>query len=155
MWSPLSHKKTSPLPQNFSLSPFTSFGGGLSGWPRMTGNSDQGPSRRNQSSSSRMMSFRGRKLTLTLTPAGKDILILLSICPKKSLRCPPHWVEGRSGSYPSTHWRRWGEKTAPLPTSRVWEIVLASLSWSREQRTGTIITPSFPERPYDAILLNC
>lgn len=29
------------------------------------------------------------------------------------------------------------------------------LSWLQEQRTWTIITPSFPERPYDVILLNC
>lgn len=154
MWPPLSHKKASPLPQNCSLAPFTSSGGGLSGWPWMTGNSDQGPSRRNRSSLPWTTCSRGRKLTLTLTPTSKDILIFLSICPK-TLWCPPHRREGKSGSYPSTSWKRWGEKISPLPSSRVWEIFLASLSWLQAQSTGTIITPSFPERPYDAILLNC
>jgi len=72
-----------------------------------------------------------RKLTPTLTPTGKDILVLLSSYPK-TLQCPPPWTDGRSGSYPSTHWKRRGEKTPSLPTPRIWEIVLASLSWLQE-----------------------
>lgn len=84
-----------------------------------------GPGRRNLSSSPQMAAFRGRKLTLTLIQTGRNILVLLSICPKM-LRCPPHWTEGSNGSYPSTSW---GETSPPLPTSTACKTILVPLSW--------------------------
>lgn len=83
VWSPLGHNKAFSFPQNHSLVLHASSGGGPSGCPQETGNSDPGL-KQEESKLLATSSIPPREETHPmLTQTSEDILVLPSVCTSK------------------------------------------------------------------------
>lgn len=112
MWSPLGHNKAFSFPQNHSLVLHASSGGGPSGCPQETGNSDPGL-RQEESKLLATSSIPPREETHPmLTQTSEDILVLPSVYTSKCGGVLPTGQRAAVGAI-------------PIGTSRgVWRLLL-------------------------------